>query len=88
VRVAGLVIVRQSPPTAKGVLFVTLEDEDGMINVIVRPEVYKRAQSIWRGAALLIVEGTVQQREGMVDVLALAGRPLAAAFSTSDERQV
>jgi error-prone DNA polymerase len=62
---AGLNVVHQAPPTAKGFHFITLEDEDGFINVIVRPDVYKRYRGVLRGSALLLVEGEVQ-REGVV----------------------
>lgn len=70
VRVAGLVVVRQSPPTAKGILFITLEDEDGLINVIVKPHLYQRERRLWRTEPLLVVQGVVQKRDGVVDVLA------------------
>src|SRR5688572_17958856 len=48
VKAAGLVIVHQAPPTAKGFHFVTLEDEDGFINVIVRPQIYAKYRMILR----------------------------------------
>ena len=63
VRVAGLVVVRQRPPTAKGFLFVTMEDEEGMVNLIVRPGVYERYRDVLRNAPLLWVKGRFQ-REG------------------------
>jgi error-prone DNA polymerase len=65
VRVAGWAVVRQRPPTAKGHLFVTLEDEEGLMNLIVRPDVYERYRTILRAAPLLWVEGHLQ-REGQV----------------------
>jgi error-prone DNA polymerase len=70
VKVAGLVVVHQSPPTAKGFHFLTLEDEVGLIDVIVRPQVYTRTRRIWRTASLLLVAGTVQRGEGVVNLLA------------------
>jgi error-prone DNA polymerase len=66
--VAGQVIVRQRPPTAKGHVFFTLEDEEGLINLIVRPQVYERYREAMRNAPLLLVEG-VWQREGQGSVL-------------------
>jgi error-prone DNA polymerase len=63
VRVAGWAVVRQRPPTAKGHLFVTLEDEEGLVNLIVRPDVYERYRDTLRNAPLLWVEGRLQ-REG------------------------
>jgi error-prone DNA polymerase len=62
--VAGWPVVRQRPPTAKGVLFVTLEDETGLINLIVRPQVYERYRTALRNAPLLWAEGRLQ-REGL-----------------------
>ena len=63
VQVAGWPVVRQRPPTAKGILFITLEDEEGLTNLIVRPDVYERYRDALRNAPLLWVEGHVQ-REG------------------------
>ncbi len=65
VKVAGLVLVRQSPGTAKGVIFATLEDETGVVNVIVWPDVFARQRKVLLGARLLGVEGPLQ-REGLV----------------------
>lgn len=70
VQVAGLVVVRQSPPTAKGVVFITLEDQDGLINIIVRPGLYARFRHTWRTVPLLIVSGEVQRRGQVIDVIA------------------
>ena len=76
VKVAGLLVVHQSPPTAKGFNFLTLEDEDGMINVIVRPKVYGRFQNIIRGAHLLLVAGMVQREGEVINLLADTVAPL------------
>jgi error-prone DNA polymerase len=70
VRVAGLVVVHQSPPTAKGTHFVTLEDEGGFLNIVLRPEVYAKYRSVVRECPLLLVEGVVQTRDGVVNVVA------------------
>jgi len=78
VLVAGLVVVHQSPPTAKGHHFITLEDESGMINVIIRPRVYARYRRTWRENRLLIVEGDVQQEGNVTSLLARRARPLQA----------
>jgi len=59
VRVAGLVIVRQQPSTAKGHIFISLEDEFGHINVIVRPQVVKRYHKILRREPFPLIEGRV-----------------------------
>ena len=85
VRTAGIVIGRQRPDTASGVVFVTLEDETGASNVIVRREIGERQRRELLGARLLGVYGTVE-REGEV-VHILAGRlvdltPMLGALPT------
>ena len=72
VRVAGLVITRQRPGTASGVIFVTLEDETGVLNVIVWRDLSERQRRELLGSRLMAVYGTVE-REGEV-VYVLAGR--------------
>ncbi len=62
--------VRQRPATAKGFVFITLEDEEGLVNVIVKPDIYRRYYRPMRDSALLIVEGTIQRQRGIVNVLA------------------
>jgi error-prone DNA polymerase len=86
VRVAGAVICRQRPGTASGFLFLTLEDETGLVNVIVRPDLFHRDRAVLTGAPLLEVDGVLQSREGTsVRALAvreaLAGAPVAPARS-------
>ncbi|MDE2465175.1 MAG: error-prone DNA polymerase, partial [Alphaproteobacteria bacterium] len=63
--VAGLVLVRQRPGTAKGVIFLTLEDETGSTNIVVWPHVFERYRRVVLGARLLEVRGRVQ-RQGLV----------------------
>ncbi len=70
VRVAGLVIIRQAPPTAKGYQFLTLKDEEGFINIILRPRIYERYKHLLRSTALLIVNGQVQIEQSVVNVIA------------------
>lgn len=76
VRVAGLLVVHQSPPTARGVHFLTLEDEAGLVDVVVWPEVYRRYRRLLHAARLLLVEGVVQQEGGAANVLARRVVPL------------
>jgi error-prone DNA polymerase len=64
VRVAGMVITRQRPGTAKGFVFLTLEDETGISNVIVRPDLFDREQPF------LIVDGVMQHQDGVLSVRA------------------
>jgi len=75
VKVAGLVLVRQRPGSANGVVFVTLEDETGIANAIVWPNLFEAERTLLLGAGCLGVEGTVR-REGLV-VHVIARRLLA-----------
>jgi error-prone DNA polymerase len=70
VRVAGAVITRQRPGTAKGFVFLTLEDETGIANVIVRPDLFTAQRSAIVGAPYLMVEGVLQIQEGVTSVKA------------------
>src|SRR6266542_1788431 len=70
VEIAGLVVARQRPETAKGFIFVLLEDEAGMVNVIVRPDVYETHRAAIRGEPLLWVRGKLAKDDGTVNVLA------------------
>ncbi len=70
VSVAGLVLVRQRPGTASGVIFATLEDETGVANVIVWPKIFERFRSIVLGARLLQVTGKMQSEQGVIHVIA------------------
>lgn len=70
VRVGGAVAVRQRPGTSRGVVFLTLEDETGTINVVVMPDVFAAARATIRTASLLAVEGWVQRAEGVTHVRA------------------
>jgi len=70
VKIAGLVIVRQRPGTAKGMCFLTLEDETGTSNAAVRPDVFEHYRALIHTAALLEVEGPLQQVDGVIHVLA------------------
>jgi error-prone DNA polymerase len=64
------------PGTAKGHVFITLEDEHGMINVILRPQVYDKYRQIARLEPVIIVEGTLQKHDGIVNVVAQQLRPI------------
>jgi error-prone DNA polymerase len=70
VRVAGIVLTRQRPATAKGTIFLTIEDETGAVNVVVRPDVWERSGHLARRAAVLVVQGRVQRRGPVVHVVA------------------
>jgi error-prone DNA polymerase len=70
VRVAGMVITRQRPGTAKGFVFLTLEDETGISNVIVRPDLFDRERMTIIGKPFLLVEGVLQHQDGVLSVKA------------------
>ncbi len=72
VKVAGMVVVRQAPPTAKGHLFITLEDETGLVNLIVRPDLYERERATFHKARFLLVEGRLQRERAATSVLVQA----------------
>ena len=70
VTVAGLVLVRQRPGTAKGVIFMTLEDETGVANVIVWPKAFERLRAIVLGARFVAVTGKLQSEQGVIHIVA------------------
>ncbi len=70
VSVAGLVLVRQRPGTAKGVIFMTLEDESGVCNVIVWPKVFEIFRPVVLGSRFVAVHGRVQNEKGVMHVIA------------------
>ncbi len=77
-QVAGLVVARQRPETAKGTVFLLVEDETGMTNVIVRTDVYDRHRAAIRGEPFVLVTGKLAKDDGTVNVLAekVEGLPL------------
>ena len=87
IRIAGLVLVRQRPSSAKGVIFATLEDETGIANVIVWPKVFERYRPIVIGARFIAVTGRVQSGQGVIHVVADALddlTPLLASLSDDE----
>ena len=70
VRVAGCVIVRQRPGTAKGIVFLSVEDETGIFNVIVMPDVFEANRLTIVRSPYLMVEGPLQKYEGVIHVQA------------------
>jgi len=68
IAVAGLVTHRQRPATAKGIVFMTLEDETGQANLIIRPRIWDRDRAIGRSKTAVIAEGTVERQDGVVHV--------------------
>jgi len=69
VRVAGLVLLRQQPSTAKGIIFVTLEDETGSINLVVFPKVWERFYRVAKTSNAWLVNGKLENRSGVIHVI-------------------
>ena len=69
-RVAGLVLVRQKPGSAKGVMFITIEDETGVANLVIWPSLYEQQRRVVLGASLLVVDGKVQREGEVVHIVA------------------
>jgi DNA polymerase III alpha subunit len=76
VRIGGLVVTRQHPMTAKGTVFLALEDETGMVNVTLWPAAWERLRGVVRRHALLLVDGDLQRESSVVNVVARSVRPL------------
>lgn len=76
VRTAGMVITRQRPGTAKGFVFLTLEDETGIANIIVRPDLFAAERSTIVGQPFLMIEGILQNIDGVTSVKAERVSPL------------
>ena len=68
-RVAGLVILRQRPATAKGITFVTLEGETGPINLVIKPTIWERYYSIAKTCSAWIAHGKLERRSGVIHVI-------------------
>jgi error-prone DNA polymerase len=76
VRTAGIVISRQQPPTAKGMTFLVLADEEGELPVALYPNVFSQYRSIVNGSTGLVIEGTIQRERFVVSLLATRVWPL------------
>jgi error-prone DNA polymerase len=76
VSVAGAIVVKQHPETAKGHVFLSLEDEVGITNVIVRPRTYKESKAVIDSSPAVIVDGICQSVDGVISVLARAVEPI------------
>jgi len=89
VRTAGMVITRQRPGTAKGFVFLTLEDETGISNIIIRPDLYATDRLTVVESSFLLVEGLLQNQDGVTSIKAermskLSGMPDEAAIDSHD----
>ena len=70
IRTAGYVVCRQAPMTAKGHVFLTLEDEEGLTNIVLKPHIYQKYRYLVRTEPLMVVEGVLQKRDGIVNIVA------------------
>ena len=88
VRIGGLVVTRQHPMTAKGTVFLALEDETGMVNVTLWPDTWARLRSVVRRHALLLVDGELQREGSVVNVVAhhVQALPEVAAAAGGPDR--
>jgi len=86
VRAAGLVTLRQRPATAKGTTFVTLEDEDGMVNVVVWPDLAERQRRVLLTATMLGVEGRWESVEGVQHLIAARLHDYSSLLGALDNR--
>jgi error-prone DNA polymerase len=83
VRIAGAVIVRQRPGTAKGFVFMSMEDETGIMNAIVAPATFDRYKFVVLGERYLIIHGVLQNLDGVISVKAGRIEPLRAGAAPS-----
>lgn len=91
VRVAGLVLLRQRPGTAKGITFVTLEDETGSVNLVIFPQVWQRFYKIAKTSNAWLVAGSLENRQGVIHVVVsnlenLAGQVAGLEVKSRDFR--
>ncbi len=77
VSIAGVVIVRQKPPTAKGFTFITIEDETGIVNLVIKPDVFQQFLKLFIQAELLFVQGKLERSGDVVYVNVLSAQELS-----------
>jgi error-prone DNA polymerase len=77
VRSAGCIIARQRPGTAKGFIFLSMEDETGIANVIITPDLYERERLVVTRSKFVMVEGGLQNQDGVIHIKARRIQPLA-----------
>ena len=78
VEVAGVVTHRQRPGTARGVIFINLEDETGLLNVICSPGLWRRHRRVARTSSALLIRGVLERHQGVVNLVAHRLEPLPA----------
>jgi error-prone DNA polymerase len=83
VKVAGWIIVRQRPGTAKGFMFLSMEDETGIANIIVTPDMFDRNRVVLVNHPLLLIEGPLQHQDGVIHVRARRIQALSYAMAAA-----
>jgi error-prone DNA polymerase len=87
IQIAGLVVCRQRPGTAKGIQFLLLEDELGLVNVVVYPSLYEERRLVVRGEPFILVAGRLQKKDDTTNIVATGIWALDEArrdYDTSD----
>lgn len=84
-RVAGLVILRQRPATAKGITFVTLEDETGPINLVIKPQIWERYYAIAKTSTAWVAHGKLERRSGVIHVIVNRLEDLAQCLGATEQ---
>src|SRR5262249_46440904 len=85
---AGLVLVRQRPGSAKGVLFVTIEDESGPANVVIWPKLFEKRRQVVLGASMMAIHGRIQREGDVVHLVAQQAFDLSQDLSGLADRDV
>ena len=83
---AGLVLVRQRPGSAKGVMFITIEDETGIANLVVWPKVFEKFRRVVMGASMIAVRGRIQREGEVVHLVAHRLADLSAELASVGSR--
>ena len=86
VRVAGIILLRQRPSTAKGITFVTMEDETGSINLVIKPDTWKHYYLLCKQSNAWLVHGVLEHREGVVHVLVAKIEDMRSGIGPIDSR--
>jgi len=81
IQIAGLIVCRQRPGTAKGITFLLMEDEHGLVNIIVYPSLYEAHRHVVRAEPFLLITGRLQRRDGIINLLAEQIVPLTIAHA-------
>jgi error-prone DNA polymerase len=87
-KTAGLVLVRQMPGSAKGVMFITIEDETGIANLVIWPKLYEKQRRIILSARMMAVNGRIQREGEVVHLVAQHLTDLSPALASVGDRDI